>query len=127
MQGASRSLVALFVVSALTLSMATVSPSALAQSSADATRGRQAYMHKMCFTCHGTVGQGGERGTGPQIAPLAWPFEAFAQQVRHPRQDMPRYPARFTSDAELRDIYAYLQSIPPPRPVREIELLSPTP
>ena len=45
-------------------------------------------MEKMCYTCHGTMGQGGERGSGPQIAPSEWPLEAFAQQVRHPRQDM---------------------------------------
>jgi ubiquinol-cytochrome c reductase cytochrome c subunit len=86
-------------------------------------RGYRLYMEKMCYTCHGTVGQGGERGTGPQIAPSEWPFEAFAQQVRHPRQDMPRYPARYVTDDELRDIQAYLAGIKPSRPSKDIELL----
>jgi len=81
----------------------------------------------MCYTCHGTVGQGGERGTGPQIAPSQWPLEAFAQQVRHPRQDMPRYAAKFVSDQELADIYAYVKTIKESRPAREIDLLSKAP
>lgn len=90
-------------------------------------RGQQVYMQKMCYTCHGTVGQGGERGTGPRIAPTQWPYEAFAQQVRHPRQDMPRYPAKFMSDQELADVYTYLKTIRDSRPVRDIDLLSKAP
>lgn len=91
--------------------------------SGSAQNGYKLYMEKMCYTCHGTVGQGGERGTGPQIAPTQWPYDAFAQQVRHPRQDMPRYPAKFVSDQELADIYAYVVSIKAWRPAREIDLL----
>jgi len=100
---------------------------ALAQPDGDAERGRKLFMDKMCFTCHGTLGQGGERGSGPQVAPAAWPYEAFVQQIRHPRQDMPRYSAKYVSDDELRDMYAYLTSIKPWRPAREIELLSNAP
>jgi len=92
-----------------------------------AERGYKLYMEKMCYTCHGTVGQGGERGTGPQIAPTEWPLEAFVQQVRHPRQDMPRYPAKFVSDQELADIYAYMKSIKPSRAAKDIDLLSKAP
>jgi cytochrome c len=56
----------------------------LAQSApaGDAARGEKAYMHHLCYTCHGTVGQGGERGAGPKLAPGVWPYPAFAQQVR---------------------------------------------
>lgn len=90
-------------------------------------RGQKLYMEKYCFTCHGTVGQGGERGTGPQIAPSQWPFEAFAQQVRHPRQDMPRYPAKYVNDEELRHIHAYLVSIKPGRAAKDIDLLTKAP
>ena len=88
-----------------------------------AERGRALYVGKMCYTCHGYAGQGGERGTGPQLAPGLWAWPAFAQQVRHPRQDMPRYPERYTSDAELADIYAFLAAIPPGKAAREIPLL----
>jgi mono/diheme cytochrome c family protein len=100
---------------------------ALAQDGASPERGYKLFMEKMCFTCHGTVGQGGERGTGPRIAPNEWPYEAFAQQVRHPRAEMPRYSAKYLEDRELADIQAYLKSIKASRPAREIELLSKAP
>jgi mono/diheme cytochrome c family protein len=86
--------------------------SALAQAPAgDAARGKAAYMKSMCYTCHGTAGQGGDRGSGPRIAYDLWPWEGFVQQVRRPRESMPRYAAQYLSDAELADIYAYLASV----------------
>ena len=33
---------------------------------------------------------------------------AFAEQVRRPRAEMPRYPANIVSDQELADIHAFL-------------------
>lgn len=81
----------------------------LAQAPAgDPVRGKAAYMKNMCYTCHGTAGQGGDRGSGPRIIHDVWPWEAFAQQTRRPRESMPRYPAEHLSDAELADIYAYV-------------------
>ena len=74
----------------------------------DAARGKALYMKNMCYTCHGTAGQGGDRGSGPRIAYDVWPWEGFAQQVRHPREQMPRYDALHVSDQDLADIYAYV-------------------
>ena len=74
-------------------------------------RGKKVYMDKWCHTCHGTVGQGGERGAGPRLAPNPFPYEAFAAQTRRPRQSMPRYPLEVLSDQEMADIYAYVASI----------------
>ena len=56
----------------------------------DVERGRQLYMANGCFSCHGTVGQGGERSAGPKIAPEPYPFEAFRVLVRTPSGAMPR-------------------------------------
>ena len=89
----------------------------------DAARGKAAYMKQMCYTCHGTVGQGGDRGRGPRIAYDVWPYEAFAQQTRRPRDVMPRYPVEFLSDQEMADIYAYVASFKKGRKASEIELL----
>ncbi len=112
----------------LAASLATLTAAAQAPEPAGSPeRGYKAYMDKMCFTCHGTVGQGGERGSGPQIAPSQWPHEAFVQQVRHPRQAMPRYPAKYTTDQDLADMHAYLRSIKPWRAAKDIELLSKAP
>ena len=89
----------------------------------DATRGQQLYMKNLCYTCHGTAGQGGDRGSGPRIAYDVWPWEGFLQQVRHPREQMPRYDARFVSDQDLADIYAYVASMKRGRKASEIPLL----
>jgi len=88
-----------------------------------AERGQQAYMKYMCYTCHGTLGQGADRGTGPKLAPGMLPYAAFALQVRTPRLDMPPYRQQFVSDQELADIYAYLSLTKPSPEVKEIPLL----
>ncbi len=88
-----------------------------------AERGKKLYQDKWCHSCHGTVGQGGERGAGPRIAPSPFPYEAFVMQTRRPRANMPRYPAEFLSDQELADIYAYVASIKPGPAAKDIPLL----
>ena len=111
-----------FVLAYATLALA--SPAALGQAPAgSAQAGRKVYMDKMCHTCHGTLGQGGERTSGPRIAPEPFPWEAFAAQVRRPRAGMPRYPAEFLSNRELADIYAYLASVKPGPSAHDIPLL----
>ena len=89
----------------------------------DATRGKALFMKNMCYTCHGTAGQGGDRGSGPRIAYDVWPWEGFVQQVRHPREQMPRYDAKYVSDADLADIYAYISSMTRGAKASEIPLL----
>ena len=89
----------------------------------DATRGKALYMKNLCYTCHGTAGQGGDRGSGPRIAYDAWPWEAVAQQTRRPREGMPRYPKEHVSDQELADIYAYVVSFKKGAKASEIPLL----
>ena len=74
-------------------------------------RGKQLYMANGCFSCHGTVGQGGERSGAPKLAPEPYPFEAFKVLVRTPREAMPRLDARYVSDEQLRAIHVYLGSI----------------
>jgi len=90
---------------------------------ADAARGRQLFMKNLCYTCHGTAGQGGDRGSGPRIAYDVWPWEGFEQQVRHPRESMPRYSAQFLPDQDLADIYAYVGSMKRGPKASEIPLL----
>ena len=89
----------------------------------DAVRGKALFMKNMCYTCHGTAGQGGDRGSGPRIAYDVWPWESFLQQVRHPRESMPRYDAKYLGDAELADIYAYVSSMKRGAKASDIPLL----
>ena len=96
----------------LTVTLTLAALPSLAQSAADEVeRGRQLYMNNGCYSCHGTVGQGGERSAGPRIAPDPYPFEAFSAMVRKPREAMPRFDPRFVSDEQLQAIHRYLASI----------------
>ena len=88
-----------------------------------AERGYQVYMKVQCYTCHGTVGQGAERGTGPKLAPNPVSYATFVGQLRTPRQDMPAYRKAFVTDQEVADMYSYLVSIKPSPAVKEIPLL----
>ena len=89
-----------------------------------AERGQVLYQKNMCMTCHGTVGNGGERTSGPRIAPNVWPLEAMKKQLRSPRQDMPRYGDKFVSDADAADIHAFLSTIKAGPKAKDVPLLS---
>ena len=89
----------------------------------DAQRGEALYRKNLCYTCHGTAGQGGDRGSGPRIAYDLWPWEGFVHQVRSPRESMPRYDAKYVSDQELADIYAYLAAQKRGAKAKDIPLL----
>jgi mono/diheme cytochrome c family protein len=89
----------------------------------DAGRGKKIYLHQLCHTCHGTIGQGGERGAGPKIYPNPYPYAAFAQQTRKPRQAMPPYTEKNLPEQDLVDIYHYLFSTKPSPAAKDIPLL----
>jgi mono/diheme cytochrome c family protein len=109
---------------ALALCVACTAGLAAAQGNAsDVERGRQLFMKNGCYSCHGTVGQGGDRGAGPRIAPLAMPADAFKTFIRNPPEAMPRFDERFVSDADLEAIHRYLASLPKGRSAKEITLL----
>jgi len=86
-------------------------------------RGYGIYIQQMCHNCHGTVGQGGGVA-GPKIAPNPFPWVAFAQQVRIPRQAMVPYSSKVLPDQDLADIYAYIVSIKAGPAAKDIPLLS---
>lgn len=106
-------LVAIALAAAAVLS----GPPALA---ADAAKGKQAFVRVGCWECHGYDGQG---GVGPKLAPGPVAAPAFKTFIRTTSGDMPAYTAKVLSDAELEDIYAYLQSIPKPPDPKTIPLL----
>jgi mono/diheme cytochrome c family protein len=98
---------------------------ALAQGSAvaaSAENGERVFMRAGCWQCHGTMGQGG--ATGPKIAPDPLPFDALSSFVRTSNREMPAYRQAILSDADLADLYAYLQSIPKSPDPKAIPLLN---
>jgi mono/diheme cytochrome c family protein len=85
--------------------------------------GKQVFMKMACYYCHGTEGQGSIGGVGPRIAQVARSLESFTRYVRRPTGRMTAYSETILSDAQMTDIYAFLRSLPPARPVSEIPLL----
>jgi mono/diheme cytochrome c family protein len=88
-----------------------------------AKRGESIYMQHQCYSCHGTQGQGGERGAGPQIFPNPTPFVAFELQLRTPRNVMPRYSVQSINDTQLKDLYAYVENMRKSPSVAQIPLI----
>jgi ubiquinol-cytochrome c reductase cytochrome c subunit len=90
---------------------------------ASAENGKALFLKVGCYQCHGTQGQGAV--TGPRLAPDPLPFETLSAFVRTTSGQMPPFHTKVLSDADLADIYAYLQSIPKPPDVKDLPQLNP--
>jgi mono/diheme cytochrome c family protein len=91
---------------------------------ASAEKGKTAFVKHGCWQCHSFDGQGSiATSNGKVIARTALSVEAFKVFVRNTNGAMPPYRAAILTDDELDDIYAYLQSLPAPRPAADIPLL----
>jgi mono/diheme cytochrome c family protein len=89
----------------------------------DPVNGKKLFLADACYQCHGTFGQGGGRA-GPKLAPNPLPATLILRQLRHPSANMPIYTTKVLSDAQAGDIIAYLQSIKPDKPAKDVPLLS---
>jgi mono/diheme cytochrome c family protein len=100
-----------------------VASAACAQDAAgNAENGKRIFMKNGCFECHGTVGQG--TIAGARIGPPPLNAEGLIRYVRRPAGQMPAFTEKVMSDQELTDVYAYLKTIPAPKPAKDIPLLS---
>ena len=86
--------------------------------------GQRLFLSYGCYECHGTVGQGSTQTGGSRLGPPQIPFSAFLDYVRQPTGQMPPYTTRTVSDQELRDMYAFLKSLPQATPSRDISILN---
>jgi mono/diheme cytochrome c family protein len=104
---------ALVALTALTsLAIAQTPTPALAAPTGNAQRGKVIYDTTLrCFACHGYDGQTGS----PRLVPMARAEDIFLAYVRKPATPgMPSFAA--TPEQELRDVYAYIRSIPQAAP-----------
>ena len=95
-----------------------ISALAGAASAQDVAKGKSLFYNNTCYGCHGFNGQTGARnlvGTGSPILSTPETFVsflrgrgAFAPMV--PSTAMPTFPASAISDAQARDIYAYIKT-----------------
>src|SRR5690348_15967036 len=92
----------------------------------DPVNGKRIYLADGCFECHGRAGQGGMLSyQTPALAQTALPVESFIAFLREAPNDMPSFSAEVLSDKDAADIHAFLQSLPGPRPVKDIPQLNP--
>ena len=104
---------ALVALTALTsLAIAQTPAPALAAPTGNAQRGKVVFETTLrCFACHGYDGQTGS----PRLVPMARAEDIFLAYVRKPATaGMPSFAA--TPEQELRDVYAYIRSIPQAAP-----------
>ena len=90
-------------------------PASLAAPTGNAQRGKVIYETTLrCFACHGYDGQTGS----PRLVPMARAEDIFLAYVRKPATPgMPSFAA--TPEQELRDVYAYIRSIPQAAPAAD--------
>ena len=93
---------------------ATAPSSTAAAPKGNAQQGKKLFESYGCYQCHGHEAQGSS-ATGPRLGPRPLPFAAFSRYVRRPSNQMPPYTAKVVTDAELADIYAYVDSRPAPK------------
>ena len=113
-----KTLLVIGVVSAAALSGAALSGATLAAQSpaqpapaASIEKGRLEFVKIGCAQCHGREAQGSPT-TGPRLGPNGLPYAAFARYVRTPRLQMPPYTEKILADADLANIYAFVQARP---------------
>jgi mono/diheme cytochrome c family protein len=115
----------LAAAAALTVGLALPARAQDAPPAGDAAAGKKIYLSTGCFYCHGSSGQGGAyNGTAPILAKTALPFMAFKFQLRTPSSEMPAYVESVMPDQQVADMYAFLQSLPGRREVKDIPILN---
>jgi mono/diheme cytochrome c family protein len=95
---------------------------ALAQNTGNAENGKRVFLRDGCWECHGYAGQGGRDGA--RIASTALNAQGLIRYVRRPSGAMPAYVEKVASDQELTDVWAYLKTLPAPKPVKDVPLLN---
>jgi mono/diheme cytochrome c family protein len=75
----------------------------------NATHGQELFFTNGCNICHGDTGGG---GIGPEIAGTALSIDEVITQYRTPRGVMPAFAENRVPDADVNDIYAWLQTLP---------------
>lgn len=121
-------LVAIACVSASSSGAMAQAPAPAAQTSAaqnsaaagNAQAGKDLYLRYSCYACHGYAGHG---GAGTRLVPLSMPLPSFTAYLRTPRQ-MPAYTAKVLSDAQVADMWAYIQTLPRSPVAKDIPLLA---
>jgi mono/diheme cytochrome c family protein len=93
---------------------------ATAAATGNAQAGKDLYVRYSCYACHGYAGHG---GAGARLVPMRMTLPTFTAYVRGPRQ-MPSYSGKVLTDAQMADIWAYIQALPKSPVAKDIPLLA---
>lgn len=105
----SRKLLWVSILCALTLAL--MASTALAQGGGDPAKGKTLWAQNNCKNCHGDNGEGKYAGVRAGDGKMA---ADYIKQARTPRANMPAYTAAQLSDADLTDMWAYMQTLAKP-------------
>jgi mono/diheme cytochrome c family protein len=111
----SFALMAMVVTASAQEKPATTTAAPLAAPTGNAQRGKTLFETSLrCYACHGFDGQTGS----PRLVPMSRAEDIFLAYVRKPAtQGMPSFVAQ--PEADLRDVYAYIRSIPQAAPAAD--------
>jgi mono/diheme cytochrome c family protein len=108
--------IAVFVIALTAVTLAQNPPAAPpAAPTGNAQRGKTLFETRLrCYACHGFDGQTGS----PRLVPMARTEDIFLAYVRKPAtQGMPSFVG--VPEADLRDVYAYIRTIPQAAPAAD--------
>lgn len=118
--GAARLLFPPAVLALIVLAPATIraqtsnaAPKAASAPAGNAKNGEKLFTSYGCYECHGRHAEGSS-STGPRLGPNAVTLALLQKYIRQPTGQMPPYTAKVVSDADLVDVFAFLQSLPQP-------------
>ena len=83
--------------------------------------GKKLFTRNGCFQCHGSRDKAEPRNrlNGTKLT-----LPVFTAILRNPPpSNMPPYRAKVMTDQEVADVYAYIQTFPPPPPLASVPLL----
>jgi ubiquinol-cytochrome c reductase cytochrome c subunit len=108
-----RSAILAFLIVAAASAQTPAPPQQTAAPTGNGVEGKKLYVSYGCYQCHGYEAQGSS-ASGPRLGPRPIAFTAFSRYVRQPTGQMPPYTSKVVSDADLANIYAFVQSRPAP-------------
>lgn len=88
----------------------------------DVENGKKIFVRDGCYQCHGYAGQG--TIAGARLGPPVLNAQGMIRYIRRPAGAMPAFSDKVLSDQEINDIYAYLKTMPAPKPAKDIPLLN---
>jgi mono/diheme cytochrome c family protein len=91
------------------------SRTAKARPAGDPQNGKKVFEKLGCSRCHGSAGEGmsqtGKESGPPKIASTHLSLRDFVRSIRASKGQMPPFGPKQVTDAELSDVYAFLQSV----------------